>query len=198
MNSSVALARTDSLEYLNKCIAVCKKTVCQSESDVKNGCNQMYSCSHACQIRHLGENEAQCRSHCQRNGQSGCAPEVNCYQFDLCRDCSREGCYGRPTVAEFATGCASYGKIYHRSCFCLSTLLIDFICKVNTYTILSIHRRFIHGELIMYCCNKNDHLRRKNKKHYKNYHSDARARWYVSHSDLGFSTFLSLTNLRQN
>ena len=113
LNFSITVARTNpESEYLNKCIAVCQETVCQSESDVKNGCNQMYSCVHACQIRHLGVKEDQCKKHCQRNGGSGCTPEVNGYQFNLCRDCSRDGCNGWPKIAECEIGCESYGTLY--------------------------------------------------------------------------------------
>ena len=72
----------------------------------------MYSCVHACQIRHLGVEEAQCRKHCQRDGGSGCTPEVKGYQFNLCGSCSRNECSGWPKVAECEIGCASYGIIY--------------------------------------------------------------------------------------
>ena len=110
--SSVIKTFSDPVEYLNKCVAACKKTACGSESDLKNGCNQMYSCVHACKIRHLGVNENQCRNHCNRNARSGCSPKINGYQFALCGSCSRGGCSRWPTIAECEIGCATYGKRY--------------------------------------------------------------------------------------
>ena len=103
---------SDPIQYLDKCVAACKKTACQSESDVKSGCSQMYSCVHACKIRHLGVKEDQCRKHCDRNGGSGCSPTVNGYQFALCGSCSRNGCSRWPSVTECEIGCATYGNKY--------------------------------------------------------------------------------------
>ena len=100
---------TDPVEYRNRCVDACKKTACESDTDLKNGCNQMYSCSHACKMRHLGVNEDQCRKNCNRNGGSGCSTTINGYQFALCGACNRGGCSTWPSVAECEIGCASYG-----------------------------------------------------------------------------------------
>ena len=71
----------------------------------------MYSCSHGCKIRALGVEEAECKRHCDRDGQSGCSPNVEGYQFELCGRCTREGCTTYPTIDECEIGCAEYGKI---------------------------------------------------------------------------------------
>ena len=104
---------TDSrADNLNKCVKACKKLACAPDDDLSKGCNQMYSCSHACMIRHLGVSKAQCVEHCDRNGSSGCHPQVNGHKFELCVKCNRKGCSTYPTVSECETGCASYGKNY--------------------------------------------------------------------------------------
>ena len=102
-------------ESLTQCIETCKNTSC-GNMDLKKGCNQMYSCSHACQIRHLGVNQTQCRKECEKRnsgaGNNGCKPQIAGYEFSLCNDCIDHGCSkSRPTVNECETGCASYGKI---------------------------------------------------------------------------------------
>ena len=97
-------------------MAACKKTACALESDVQNGCNQMFSCVQACKIRHLGVSEDQCMKHCDRNSGSGCSPAANGFQFSLCGSCptgdSNSGCSGSPTVPKCEKGCVTYGK-YH-------------------------------------------------------------------------------------
>ena len=70
----------------------------------------MYSCPHACMMREIGVGEDECKENCNRNGQSGCSPSVNGYQFALCEPCKREGCSSWPTIDECEVGCASYGK----------------------------------------------------------------------------------------
>ena len=99
-------------KYLTECVQICKETAC-GNSDVKNGCCQMYSCSHACQIRYLGVKEDQCRKLCDRKGSEGCHPNINGYEFNLCGKGIGNGCYHfstRPTAAECEKGCTSYGK----------------------------------------------------------------------------------------
>ena len=102
---------TDPNKSLDECIAACQQKACQSESDIKNGCNQMFSCPHGCQIRHLGNTKDQCLNHCNRQGDSGCYPRVNDYVFNLCSSCNRDGCSsGWPSLAECEIGCANYGE----------------------------------------------------------------------------------------
>ena len=87
----------------------------------------MYSCVHACKIRHLGANEDQCMNHCDRKSGSGCSPAVNGFQFSLCGSCptgdSHSGCNGSPTVPECEKGCATYGNYYLFDHFCRRKLL---------------------------------------------------------------------------
>ena len=71
----------------------------------------MYSCSHACKIRALGVEEDACKEHCNRDGRSGCSPNVEGYQFELCGVCTREGCSTYPTIDECEIGCMEYGKV---------------------------------------------------------------------------------------
>ena len=96
---------------LKTCVDKCSKDVCSPDVDVKNGCNQMYSCAQACKIRDLGMKEYQCKRECDRTGQSGCSPLVGYYQFDLCRDCNRRGCSNTwPTIRECEAGCSYYDE----------------------------------------------------------------------------------------
>ena len=90
----------------------------EADLDLKRGCNQMYSCSHACTMRHLGTDEDTCLDNCDRNGQSGCSPNMtlefdedqfDC-EFSLCGSCKREGCSSKfPKTEECELGCKSYG-----------------------------------------------------------------------------------------
>ena len=95
------------------CIEACIEEACISDVDLQDGCNQMFSCSHGCQMRALGLDNETCAVNCDRNGQSGCSPEVNGYTFNLCVPCSRERCPKLPTVAECTVGCNNYGGMYH-------------------------------------------------------------------------------------
>ena len=102
----------DPINISEKCIDVCNQKACKSESNLKNGCNQMFTCPNACQIRHLGDTKDECLKHCNRQGDSGCSATVNGYQFALCGPCSRNGCSSRdPTVAECEIGCSTYDEI---------------------------------------------------------------------------------------
>ena len=98
---------------LAKCRAACRDKACEFVSMVNLGCGQMYSCSHGCIMRNLGLDETTCKSNCNRNGESGCTPEVEGYQFKLCQDdCQRvpetPTCPKHPTVAECELGCTIY------------------------------------------------------------------------------------------
>ena len=97
---------------LDMCLKACEKLACAPDNDLHNGCSQMYSCPHACMIRHLGVDEDQCNRMCDRNGGSGCTTSVNGYEFALCRKCNREGCSTHPTVDECKIGCTNYGRNY--------------------------------------------------------------------------------------
>merc|ERR1712054_646772 len=66
--------------------------LCQAKgygcSDYRVGANQMLSCAQACYMRTtLGVEEEQCRSHCARNGGSGCSLTVAGHRFDMCWRC---------------------------------------------------------------------------------------------------------------
>ena len=98
---------------MTACIEACIEEACISDVDLQDGCNQMFSCSHGCQMRALGLDNETCVVNCDRNGQSGCSPEVNGYTFNLCAPCSRERCPKLPTVAECKVGCNNYGGMYH-------------------------------------------------------------------------------------
>ncbi|XP_066932583.1 putative tyrosinase-like protein tyr-3 [Clytia hemisphaerica] len=87
------------------CLNACSEFACASDTSLQKGCNQMFSCTHACKMRQLGVTVGSCRTKCERNGQSGCFPNVNGYTFNLCVDCSREGCPTYPTVDECKIGC---------------------------------------------------------------------------------------------
>ena len=99
---------------MKKCRGECKDKACEATTHLKNGCGQMYSCSHGCKMRQLGVDETTCKSKCNRHGASGCSPEVENYKFNLCKECQRvpesEACPNHPTVAECELGCTSYGK----------------------------------------------------------------------------------------
>jgi hypothetical protein len=91
---------------LDRCLATCKDQACESDYSLTRGCNQMFSCSHACKIRDLGVAQDQCEELCNRNGQSGCFEAVNGYEFSLCGPCKREGCNSTfPTIEECEIGC---------------------------------------------------------------------------------------------
>ena len=98
-------------ESFSRCVEECDKTECAGYVNPRTGCNQMYSCAHACKIRDLGVAGNHCREMCQRNGQSGCSPTVRGWQFDLCRDCNRAGCSTYPSIGECVRGCDIYIRI---------------------------------------------------------------------------------------
>ena len=110
-NSHFVIDYSDPKSVLDKCVEACEKTSCGTDLDTKKGCNQMYSCAHACKLRHLGQKEDECRNHCNRRGNSGCKEIVNGWEFELCGKCNRNGCSTHPTQAECEIGCASYGKL---------------------------------------------------------------------------------------
>merc|ERR1712136_412770 len=93
---------------IDSCIQKCVEEACAPDIHLQNGCNQMFSCSHGCQMRALGLDKESCNMKCDRNGQSGCYPTVNGYKFHLCKTCSREGCAKWPKVEECEVGCNSY------------------------------------------------------------------------------------------
>ena len=95
------------------CFEACIQEACVSDVHLQNGCSQMFSCSHGCQMRRLGLDKETCVANCDRNGHAGCSPEVNGYTFNLCEPCSREACAMFPTVAECAIGCNNYVGMYH-------------------------------------------------------------------------------------
>ena len=95
-------------DQLDRCIEECDKKACSGDVNTRTGCNQMYSCAHACKIRNLGVQENSCRELCQRNGQSGCSPTVKGWQFNLCAPCQRAGCSTYPSVGECESGCNLY------------------------------------------------------------------------------------------
>ena len=113
------------------CIAACVEEACAPDVDLQNGCNQMFSCSHGCQMRALGLDKDTCVTNCDRNGQSGCSPEVNGYTFNLCGPCTREGCPTWPTVAECEVGCNNYGSMYH-----LKNLQFLFYLDIKYYELI--------------------------------------------------------------
>ena len=94
-----------------RCVEECDKTECAGDVNPRTGCNQMYSCAHACKIRDLGVAGNHCREMCQRNGQSGCSPTVRGWQFNLCRACNRAGCSTYPSIGECVRGCDIYTDI---------------------------------------------------------------------------------------
>ena len=67
----------------------------------------MFSCPHACLMRELGVSEADCKTHCNRNGQSGCSPAVSGVTYQLCGPCKRTGCPTWPSVSECQIGCSN-------------------------------------------------------------------------------------------
>ena len=116
-----------SLEPLSDCLKDCEEDVLLDQDcddidlDLKKGCNQMFSCSHACAMRHLGMVEEKCLDQCNRNGSSGCSEKLSFYDkksdgdvecgFSLCEKCKRDGCESRyPKVEECEFGCKSYCK----------------------------------------------------------------------------------------
>ena len=94
------------------CIAQCKKNACEPDIDERKGCNQMYSCSHACKMRQLGVSKATCSKECIRNAESGCSPKVKGYRFELCGSCKRQGCPTWPSIKDCKVGCDSYRGSY--------------------------------------------------------------------------------------
>ena len=96
------------------CIQTCRQYACEPDDHKRVGCNQKYSCVHACRIRQLGVNEPDCKNHCVRNETSGCNPEVNGFTFNLCRSCAREGCTPIVAIEECELGCNSFGGIYFK------------------------------------------------------------------------------------
>jgi hypothetical protein len=91
----------------------------EKDLDLKLGCNQMFSCAHACAMRHMGIDKDTCFNKCNRTGSSGCSPKVSLDEedednegckFSLCGPCNRDGCSSRyPDISECELGCESYG-----------------------------------------------------------------------------------------
>ena len=96
-----------------ECLGACEKLGCPADLDLQKGCNQKYSCSHACKMRELGLDESKCKENCIRTGSSGCSPSINGYVFALCGPCTREGCPTWPTTDECEIGCRNYGKSFN-------------------------------------------------------------------------------------
>ena len=92
---------------LEHCINDCP---CKSDVDVVNGCNQQYSCGHACKMRDLGLDERKCISTCSQSKKKvTCSPRVKGHTFSLCGDCNRKHCSEKkPTKAECNKGCRQY------------------------------------------------------------------------------------------
>ena len=113
---------------LSDCLKDCEEDVLLDQDckdidlDLKDGCNQMFSCSHACAMRHLGMGEEKCLHQCNRTGSSGCTEKISFYhqesdgdvecEFSLCEKCKRKGCESRyPRIEECESGCKSYCKL---------------------------------------------------------------------------------------
>ena len=113
---------------LSDCLKDCEEDVLHDQDckdidlDLKDGCNQMFSCSHACAMRHLGMGEEKCLHQCNRTGSSGCSEKISFYhqksdsdvecEFSLCEKCKRKGCESRyPKIEECESGCKSYCKL---------------------------------------------------------------------------------------
>merc|ERR1712183_260844 len=100
-------------DHLSKCVTKCTTNSCVPDSSLTRGCNQMFSCAQACNIRDLGISRGECQHLCQRNGQSGCSPSVEGHTFDLCGECNRHDagtCSTWPTQAECEIGCFYYAE----------------------------------------------------------------------------------------
>jgi len=109
-NRGITVGFTSEADSISVCLDTCKQeSGCTQDDDESNGCNQMYSCSHACKMRELGVDEQTCSEHCRRNGQSGCWPVVAGWQFRLCGACRRRGCRTHwPSIQECQVGCRAY------------------------------------------------------------------------------------------
>ena len=103
-------ALTDPLET---CLEECKKNACNTDLDYSKGCNQMFSCSHACKMRDLGVSQDDCNQNCQRNENSGCTVTIKEHTFSLCEECNRAACEPKnsPTIDECKIGCKKYSGI---------------------------------------------------------------------------------------
>jgi len=112
MKKNIKRESTPVADPMAVCIDACKEqTGCTEDNRLNQGCNQMLSCSHACKIRALGEDEHSCKQLCERNGQSGCGVTVKDWTFRLCTSCQRSGCNTHwPTIQECQVGCYSYGS----------------------------------------------------------------------------------------
>ena len=113
-------------KYINNCTLRCPET------DVRHGCNQMFSCPQACKIRDLGLDCDACKYEyismynqmkttvinffpsikCERNAKSGCRSTVSGFLFKLCGQCNQERadqefklCEKWPTIGECNSGC---------------------------------------------------------------------------------------------
>ena len=94
---------------LDSCVARCAETC--PDNDLKNGCNNQYSCAHACKIRDLGETEFSCKEKCLRiHPDSSCYPVINGYQFNLCVSCQNR----KPHVANPPGQCAHVWLEYQK------------------------------------------------------------------------------------
>lgn len=53
-------------------------------NDPSTGSDQVLSCSQACMIRARGSTKSECKSHCNRNGGSGCSLKVKAFTYSMC------------------------------------------------------------------------------------------------------------------
>ena len=106
---------TDPLEA---CLEECKKSACKTDLDFSKGCNQMFSCSHACKMRDLGVSQDECNQNCERNTGSGCTTTIKGHTFSLCEECNRAACEptNGPTIDECKIGCKKYSGIFVKKC----------------------------------------------------------------------------------
>jgi len=125
VGSAVSAITGIPITSLEKCVSNCALRC--PDTDVKHGCNQMFSCAQACKMRDLGLEQDKCNVMCMRNGQSGCMPTVNGHEYELCGDCIDERinpgttqCSRWPTVKECQEGCAYYDG---------STMPVNVTCK---------------------------------------------------------------------
>ena len=90
---------------MQACLNVCAEQ-CAGDNSLTIGCNQTFSCVHACKMRSLGLTKEQCESKCD---EKGCNRNVLGHTFGLCGDCNRGACSsGWPSAAECKFGCADY------------------------------------------------------------------------------------------
>merc|ERR1712227_404918 len=82
-------------ERMKQCVQNCiaHEDVCDHQTRVTEGCNQMFSCPQACKIRDFGTDETLCRQFCERDEhdedrfEESCFATVGGLTFNLCGDC---------------------------------------------------------------------------------------------------------------